>query len=90
MDPIHLKCFKKCKDGFTSGGTVCWKDCEKGTSPCGGAICLDDKEKDKCTETASAYISKSIDEIKVEAAGKEGDLFNAGTVLPDIKLPVCP
>ena len=28
MDPIHLKCFEKCAEGYTAGGTMCWKDCE--------------------------------------------------------------
>ena len=43
LDPIHNKCFYKCAEGYTAGGTLCWKDCVEGTSPCGGVMCLDDR-----------------------------------------------
>ena len=90
MDPIHNLCFQKCADGYVSGGTMCWRQCTEGTSPCGGVLCLDDREKDKCTDQVIAYVAKAIDEIKAEAAECEDALLNAGMVLPDLKLPVCP
>ena len=43
MDPITLKCHGKCDSGYTAGGTMCWKGCSQGTSPCGGVLCLDDR-----------------------------------------------
>lgn len=44
-DPIEQVCYEKCKDDFIGGGPLCWKGCPDGTKPCGGALCLDQKEQ---------------------------------------------
>ena len=88
-DPIEERCYTKCAKGYTSGGSMCWKDCKEGTSPCGGVLCLDDRQKDKCTDQVMEALTQVLDDLKIQAAEQQDALFNAGMIVPEVTLPVC-
>ena len=87
LDPISQECYKECAKGIAAGD-MCWLDCNPGTKPCGGALCLD--ENLKCTRDLREKVKTSLNRIKQQAVGaEEGTEFNAGTNFRDQNLPVC-
>ena len=87
LDTISQECYNECKQGIPSGD-MCWLNCVPGTSPCGGALCLDDSLK--CTNDLRKKVVQSLDKIRAQAMDSpEGTMFNAGSNFVDQKLPVC-